>query len=216
LAGVIILFSSVAAASPTVTNCYPFGGGAVGWGSYLFFKYSNLPAFTVVAGDILAYDLGNANDFTPAFASIAVATPTEDSTGSYTTIVPDSAADSKGDTIIGNFDLRFTITAPYAFPGGTLYIRFQNGGTAASNTGFSSDATCTQVHVAGSSSDASGYASVNPLISFLTGFADSFLDESMALRPSSAQMQEIQEVFVNLQFILALRSLLQYPLLNQQ
>jgi hypothetical protein len=149
-------FSIVVANSPSVTNCYPFGGGNVGWGNYLFFTYANLPAVSLVPGDILAFDLGAANDYTPAFASIAMATPSQDSAGLYTTIVPDSAANSKGDTIIGNFDLRFTITSSYSFTGGTLIIRFQNGGSAATTTGFFSDSSCDQVHVAGSSGDLSG------------------------------------------------------------
>lgn len=122
----------------------------------MYFQYSNLPAVTIVAGDILAFDLGDINDYTPAFASIAVATPSQDSAGTYTTIVPDSAASSRGDTIVGNFETRFTITGQYSFPGGTLIIRFQNGGTNAAATGFASDSTCDQVHVYGSNGDASG------------------------------------------------------------
>jgi hypothetical protein len=145
---------SVVASSPSVGNCYPFG--YAGWGSYFYFQYSNLPSFSLSPGDILAFDLGNVNDYNPAFATISMATPSQDATGSYTMVVPDSAANSRGDTIIGNFDLRFTITNSYSFPGGTLIIRFQNGGSAAAATGFSSDTSCDGVNVAGSSGDLSG------------------------------------------------------------
>jgi hypothetical protein len=150
------VFFAVVASSPSVGNCRPFGGGATGWGSYLFYEYSNLPPFALVSGDILGFDLGNINDYTPAFASISFATLTEDSTGAYTAIVGDSAASSRGDSVTGNFETRFVISAPYSFPGGTLVIRFQNGGTAAASTGFSTDTTCDPVQVYGMSTDASG------------------------------------------------------------
>jgi hypothetical protein len=152
----LISFFIVVADSPLIGNCLPFGGGDVGWGNYLFFQYSNIPNFTVVSGNILAFDFGFPNDFIPAFASIAFATPSEDSIGNYTTIVLNSAASSRGDTTIGNFEVRFTITQQYSFSGGILIMRFENGGSAANGTGFSSDSTCTQVLVYGSNEDLSG------------------------------------------------------------
>jgi hypothetical protein len=144
------------AATPSVENCAPFGGGSSFDSNYWFYSYANLPAFTLEAGDLIAFDLGLANEFTPAFASIALATPSEDAAGTYTSIVVESAASSKGDTIIGNFEVRFTISAPYIFAGGALILRFQNGGSAAVATGFSSDTTCSQVLVSSDLSDASG------------------------------------------------------------
>lgn len=143
------------AVSKSLGNCYPMGVYG-SWGSYMFFQYSNLPAATILPGDILGFDLGSPNDYVPAYASIAFATPTEDSAGTYTIVVPDSAASSAGDTIYDNFEVKFTITNQYNFPGGNLIIRFQNGGIAASNTGYSSDSSCSQVHVYGSYGDASG------------------------------------------------------------
>ena len=122
----------------------------------MFFQYSNLPATTINPGDIIGFDLGAPNDYIPAFASIALATPSQDTTGTYTTIVTDSAGSGYGDTILNNFDLQFTITNQYIFPGGNLIIRFQNGGNAAASTGFAGDTTCTQVDVVASSSDTSG------------------------------------------------------------
>lgn len=144
-----------------VGNCLPFGlsnSEAFGWGKipYFFFQYKNLPAVTINPGDVLAFDLGNVNDYIPAFASIALATPAQDTAGTYTTIVTDSAGSGYGDTIIDNFDLRFTITNQYIFPGGNLIIRFQNGGNAAASTGYSLDASCTGVVVGGSSGDSTG------------------------------------------------------------
>jgi hypothetical protein len=149
--------SLVVAASPVLGCCIPFGvGGSATFGPYVFFRYANLPSFSLVSGDILAFDLSAANEYTPAFASIAMATPTQDTAGTYTTIVGDSAASGKGDTIVGNFDLRFTITAPYSFPGGSLIIRFQHGGSAAASTGFTSDTTNSYNLVYGRNTDTSG------------------------------------------------------------
>jgi hypothetical protein len=146
----------VTAVYPYVSSCAPFGGGSSLQSTYWFYRYANLPAFTLEMGDLLAFDLGLANEFIPAFASIAVATPSEDSAGSYTAVVYDSAASSKGDTIIGNFELNFTISAPYSFPGGALIMRFQNGGLAAKYSGFIDDPTCTPNLVSAGASDSSG------------------------------------------------------------
>jgi hypothetical protein len=146
----------VLAATPSVENCAPFGGGSSFDSNYWFYRYANLPAFNLEAGDVIAFDLGLANEFTPAFASIALATPSEDAAGTYTSIVVDSAASSKGDTIIGNFEVRFTISAPYIFAGGALIMRFQNGGVAASASGFSGDTTCSQVLIGADATDTSG------------------------------------------------------------
>lgn len=145
-----------------VGNCLPFGlsnSEAFGWGKipYFFFQYKNLPAVTINPGDVLAFDLGAVNDYIPAFASIALATPAQDTAGTYTTIVTDSAGSGYGDTILDNFDLRFTITNKYIFAGGDLIIRFEKGGNAAISTGFSSDGSCTEVVVGTYGFDSSGW-----------------------------------------------------------
>jgi hypothetical protein len=149
----LFLFSLVVPSSPDLAAGLPFPFSRTSYGTYIFFCYSNLPSFTIASGDFLAFDLYSANDYTPAFASIAMATSTE----VYTTIVGDSAANSKGDSIAGNFELQFKITAPFSFAGGTLIIRFQNGGSAAASTGFSSDTTISNGYpVLGKPTDASG------------------------------------------------------------
>jgi hypothetical protein len=151
------LFLIVVAINPNFgATCAPFGGGSSLQSNYWFYRYANLPAFTLEMGDLLAFDLGLANEFIPAFASIAVATPSEDSAGSYTPIVYPSVGSSKGDTIIGNFELNFTISAPYSFPGGALIMRFKNGGLAATSSGYSGDTSCTPNLVGGDASDSSG------------------------------------------------------------
>ncbi len=122
----------------------------------MFYVYSNLPPANLVPGDVIGFDLGVPNDFIPAFAAISMATSDQDYTGTYTQVVGDVAATSLGDTIIDNFEVQWTLTSSYSFPGGTLIIRFQNGGFAAQSTGFSTDGSCDQVHVYGSSDDASG------------------------------------------------------------
>ena len=111
------------------------------------------PAVTICPGDTLAFDLGDANEMAPAFASIDFSPTT---TETYTTVVGDSAASSPGNTMIGDFETQFTINTMYSFNGGGLIIRFQVGGNAGALNGFNSDGTCSQVTVGASSDDPSG------------------------------------------------------------
>jgi hypothetical protein len=134
-------------------SCSPLAFGQ--WSElYFFARYLNVPAFSVVPGDILAFDLAGVNDYRPAFASIAFGT---DPDPVYTSVVYDSEASSKGDTIIGNFEVQFTISAPYTFAGGALHIRFMQNGYAASHPGgFAFDMSCNMVVVSGRATDTSG------------------------------------------------------------
>jgi hypothetical protein len=148
-----VVFIAVATSSPDVGNCYPFGGGLVGWGSYFFGRYTNLPAATINVGDLICFDTVSVVASRPAFASIALATPANEV---YSIIVGDSAALSNGNTVVGDCDLCFTVTAGYTFAGGDLLIRFNGGGFAGNSNGWNSISSCNPTTGGGLSSDQSG------------------------------------------------------------
>ena len=58
----------------------------------------------------------------------------------------------RGNTTVGDFELQWTVEAPFSFPGGGLIIRFSNP-----SAGYLADGTCTQVLVWGEAADTSGY-----------------------------------------------------------
>lgn len=148
---------TVAPATPQVGNCFPFGGGGNGWPPFTGFVYKNIPAFNLQPGDTLAFDLGAPNDANIQLQIDMAATTVNGGdvpAGAFTTIVPNTQtpANPMGDAITGNFELRFTATASFNFPGGGLIIRFSNPSAA-----YQLDSSCTQVMVNGTSSDASGF-----------------------------------------------------------
>jgi hypothetical protein len=150
---------TIAPANPDVGNCYPFGGtdNSPGWTPYAGFVYQNVPAFNIVPGDILAFDLGATNDVNIQLEiSMAPTTVNGGSvqSGSFVQVVSNTQtpANPTGDNTVGNFELQFTAEAPFSFPGGGLIIRFSNPGGA-----YAGDTSCTQVLVNASSSDPSGY-----------------------------------------------------------
>jgi hypothetical protein len=150
---------TITPASPDVSNCYPFGGtdNEPGWPPYAGFVYQNVPAFDLQPGDIIAFDLGDQNDtdiqleiaMAPAIGNGAL-----NESGSFTTIVSNTQIpqNPRGDNIIGNYELRFTVEHPFSFPGGGLLIRFSNPGGA-----YATDTICDQVLVNADSTDSSGY-----------------------------------------------------------
>ena len=148
---------TIAPASPTVVNCFPFGGGGNNWTPYAGFIYKNIPAFSLQPGDKLAFDLGATND-TNIELQIEMAATTVNGgdipVGGFTTIASNTQtpANPKGDTTIGNFELSFTSQASFSFPGGGLIIRFSNPSAA-----YLLDQTCSQVLVSADSSDSSGF-----------------------------------------------------------
>lgn len=148
---------TIAPTNTQVSNCFPFEEG-VDWTPYMGFIYKNVPAFNLQPGDTLAFDLGAQND-TNIQLDIAMAGTTVNGgtvqAGSFTTVVTNTQTpqNPRGDTIIGNFELRFTVEQPFSFPGGGLIIRFSNP-----SSGYLADTTCTTgVLVNGDSSDPSGY-----------------------------------------------------------
>ncbi len=152
---------TISPATPGVGNCFPFGkGGDDGgdpWTPYAGFIYQNIPAFNLLAGDILAFDLGAVND-ADIQLDIAMAPTTVNGgniqSGSFVQVVSNTQtpANPRGDTIVGNFELQFIAEAPFSFPGGGLIIRFSNPSAA-----YLADTTCDQVLVNADSTDTSGY-----------------------------------------------------------
>jgi hypothetical protein len=141
----------------SMTNTFPFGGGSVGWTPYHGFIYKNVPAFNLQPGDILAFDLGLQNEVDIQL-DIAMAPTTVNGgtleAGPFTTVVTNTQTpqNPRGDTTLGNFELRFTVEQPFSFPGGGLIIRFSNPSAS-----YAADNNSTFNLVAATTSDASGY-----------------------------------------------------------
>ena len=139
-----------------LSNCFPFGNGNA-WTPYMGFIYQNVPAFSLKPGNIIAFDLGHQNDKDIQLDIALAATTVNGGTvqsGSFTTVVTNTQTpqNPRGDEIIGNYELRFTIEQPFDFPGGGLIIRFSNPSAS-----YASDNTCDQVLVGATNADSSGY-----------------------------------------------------------
>lgn len=124
---------TVAPANPTVSNCYPFGTGASNqWPPYMGFIYQNVPAFQLKTGDVIAFDTGAVNPDADVQLQIELAATTANGGTSpalpFTTVVTNTQtpANPRGDTIVGNYEMRFMAQAPFNFAGGGLIIRFSN------------------------------------------------------------------------------------------
>jgi len=121
------------------------------------FIYKDIPPFDLNPGDVLAFDLGAVNDFDVAIDIEMVATTVNGETteaGPFVKIVSNSynPLKARGDTIIGNFDLRFVVDNAFSFAGGGLIIKFSNGSAA-----YRADnQSCDQVGVVALSTDATG------------------------------------------------------------
>jgi hypothetical protein len=151
---------TIGAASPAVSNCFPFGGFLAdgGWGPNFAFVYQNIPAFGLRAGDTVAFDLGFPND-SDVRVDVAMAHTTGNGNdvndGPFTTIASNSQTPSnpRGDDVVGNYELRWTASSSFDFPGGGLLIRFSNPAGP-----FATDATCDASNVeAGLAGDSSGF-----------------------------------------------------------
>ncbi|MDP7152924.1 MAG: hypothetical protein QF897_00640, partial [Gammaproteobacteria bacterium] len=131
--------------------------GFLGTSPYMGFIYKDIPAFDLTVGDIVAFDLSAVNDFDVELDIELVATTVNGETtevGPFTKVVSNTYTplSPRGDTINGNFDLRFVVDNPFSFAGGGLIIRFANGSVA-----YRGDLTCDQVGVVAESTDTSGY-----------------------------------------------------------
>jgi cysteine-rich repeat protein len=140
-----------------VGNCFPFGIGDGSWNPYMGFVYKNIPAFSLQPGDILAFDLGQVNN-TNIQLDIAMAPTTVNggtiNAGAFTQVVSNTQTPSNptGDTIIGNFELRFIVESSFNFPGGGLIIRFSNPSAS-----YALDNSCDGSAVLANSTDTSDF-----------------------------------------------------------
>ena len=170
LLAVAVAMPSAQAAGPSRTitilpkiyapNCFPFGTGGFlldDWKPYLAFVYRNIPSFQLRPGDTIAFDNAAVND-ADAQLQIDMAAATGNGTDvqaePFTNVVSNTQTpvNPRGDTSVGNFEMRFTDESKYSFPGGGLIIRFSNP-----SVGFITDTTCTQTVVGGSAGDQSGF-----------------------------------------------------------
>lgn len=140
--------------NPGVGGCAPFGVGAPGpssvpWTPFYGWIYKDIPPFSLPVGSVIAFDTGAENDFDIEL-EIALAPTTvnggEMEAAPFVTIVSNAMAPAnpRGDSIIGNFDLRYTLETPFDFPGGGLIIRMSNPSVR-----YLADQTCSQVGVFG-------------------------------------------------------------------
>lgn len=145
---------------PDTNQCFPLGIGldpGDPWTPYAAFFYRDVPAFELKQGDTLAFDLAGLND-TDIQLEIALA-PTTANGGveqaqPFETVVTNTQTplNPRGDTVIGNFELRFSAEAPFSFPGGGLIIRFSNPSAS-----YLADDTCDQIVVTALATDSSGF-----------------------------------------------------------
>jgi hypothetical protein len=151
---------TIGAATPNAGNCWPFGGFLAdgGWGPNFAFVYQNIPAFALRPGDIVAFDLVATNE-TDVRLDVAMAPTTANgndvNSGPFTTVANNAQipANPRGDSTLSNYELQWTTSPRFDFPGGGLLIRFSNP-----TSDFASDTTCdSNLGGANSAADASGF-----------------------------------------------------------
>lgn len=144
---------TVSPASPVLSGSFPFGIGQ-NWTPFAGFIYKNVPAFDANTGDTLAFDLGRTNDvniqLSIAMARTTVNGGTQPAEPFVSVAFQQTPANPAGNTIVGDFELRFSMQAQFSFPGGGLIIRFNPGPAFIDNTG-------TQVLVSTQASDSSDF-----------------------------------------------------------
>lgn len=164
--GISAVFSIVPTGPTEIANCIPFGN-TTDYG-FTGFIYRNVPAFSVVAGSEISFDLGaqNAQDTRRnIYLAVANVNPAPAvmvdydivSQGiralSWTQVVSDAQTplNPRGNEVIGDYELTYAVEAPFAFPGGGLIVGFSS-----SPPGSYADPDCEQVLVGTTSQDPSG------------------------------------------------------------
>lgn len=125
---------TVQTTNPGVANCIPFGGNTQF--GFTGFIYRNIPAFNLSTGNKIRFDLGRVNDVNVQ-RNIYIAAANKNPNAwngtsqnvspiNWVQIVPDSQIplNPKGNTIIGDFELTYTVTNSFNFAGGGLFIAF--------------------------------------------------------------------------------------------
>ncbi len=138
------------------TNTFPFGHGTT-WNPFAAFIYRNIPAFELRSGDTIAFDMRSVNgtnielDFDFARTTF---NGSDIAAGQFTRVVlnTQTPANPQGDTTEGNFELQYTATTPFSFPGGGLIIRVSNPSPA-----FAADTFTTQNLRGADSTDPNGF-----------------------------------------------------------
>lgn len=119
--------TTYAGVSPVVGNCIPFGCPD-SYDPHMGFVYKNIGAFTLNAGDIIAFDTGAVHGNELRFDLSLAATTTNGgttATGPFT-MVSSLGLGHYGDSIVGNYDLAFVASSSFSFAGGGLIVDFMN------------------------------------------------------------------------------------------
>jgi len=110
-----------------VGNCIPFGCPD-SYGPHMGFVYKDIAAFSLNAGDIIAFDTGEVHGNELRFdLSLAATTVNggEIAAGPFT-MVSSLGLGHYGDNIVGNYDLAFVANSSFSFAGGGLIVNFEN------------------------------------------------------------------------------------------
>ena len=143
--------------TPKVGSCIPFGNNK-DWG-FSGFIYRNVAPFVVRPGTTFAFDLGNTNDVDirrNIYFANANVNPAPGNGNvralSWTKVVSETQLpeNPRGNTVIGDYELRYTSEANFTFSGGGFIVGF-----SASPPSAYADRGCEQVLVHTGSTDAS-------------------------------------------------------------
>jgi hypothetical protein len=151
----------------SVDNCIPFGNNT----DYGFtgFIYRDMPAFTLRAEHTFAFDLGGLNDVAtrrniyfsaankdpdPAVIEGGNVVSQGVAAVQWVQVVQDVQTPKNpfGDTVVGNYELRYRAKADFEFPGGGLIVGF-----GSAPPGQYQDGGCEATVAGTTSSDSSGH-----------------------------------------------------------
>lgn len=123
----------------SVGNCIPFGCPGE-YGPTMGFVYQNIAAFGLLPGDTIAFDTGDVNDI-PLDLVIELAAATSNGSNiadgaGFTQVAGGNPSNPFGNTVVGDFDLVWTVTTAFNFSGGGLIIRFSPQGASAGDFSF--------------------------------------------------------------------------------
>ncbi len=110
------------------------------------FVYENIGALDLNAGDTISFDLGRTNDQNLIFDifllqitnGTGISSLVSDITSllnlSWTQVASGALGTGRGDTIVGNFDLTFTLDSDFSFSGGGLAVMLVDANPVIDNT----------------------------------------------------------------------------------